>query len=423
MSRRVIRLAMVLGAGFVVLLVQLTNVGYFSAESLRQHDFNRRAAAAALGQARGAITSAEGETIAPAIDSDTPGARQLRSYPHGSLYAHVAGYLAHQAGAGGLERSYDAELSGRDADIALRDISDLFADSDRIGDLSLAVHHGVQLTARAALGDRDGAVVVVQPQTGALVALWSRPSFDPNIVDDLMPDGPALTTGLPDARAYQRSYVLTAGATAGTPSATLLEGARRAPGETGIDLPGEPDRSDPDDDEGVRLSPLQLALAAAAVANDGVRMRPYVVQRVDIRPAVRSTGGEPSAPDASVESVPRDAGRVFETADAAGLLARMAAAAQQAAISLAPTEGAALPAAIAAGWLGDPSDTSTRTGSWAVLLAPADAPTVAVAVLIEPDAALDVGNGRGDGTLATMIAATAAEAALALRAVPDSDLP
>jgi len=46
-----------------------------------------------------------------------------------------------------------------------------------------------------------------------------------------------------------------------------------------------------------------------------------------------------------------------------------------------------------------------------------------VAVLIEPDATLDIGNGRGGGTLATMIAATAAEAALALRAVPESDLP
>jgi len=88
-----------------------------------------------------------------------------------------------------------------------------------------------------------------------------------------------------------------------------------------------------------------------------------------------------------------------------------------------PGASSTLPAAIANGRLADPSEAGTRAGSWAVLLAPADAPTVAVAVLIEPDAALDIGNGRRSDTLATMIAATAAEATLALRAVPDSDRP
>ena len=422
MRGRIIRLTVALAAGFAVLLVQLTNLGFVSAEGLRNHELNTRAAAAAVGNPRGAIISADGEVLALPIKHDDTGQRLLRAYPHGPLYAHTVGYLGPTAGASGIERSYDSELSGTATGIAVQQLADLFTDSGRVGDVVLTLNHGVQLTARAALGDRDGAVVVIDPATGAVIAMWSRPSFDPGALVSPAPDAVQAGARLPVARAYQRHYALTDDESLSTAAAEFLEGARRKPGSTGIDLPGEPDGAEPDgsgDDAQVRLTPLQLALAAASIANDGIRMRPHVVHRVDSR----STEGESSAPDASVESTPRDAGRLFETAGAAGLLARMTAAAQQAAIGLAPTEGVALPAAIAAGWLGDPSDTNTRTGSWAVLLAPADAPTVAVAVLIEPDAALDIGNGQGGGTLATMIAATAAEAALALRAVPDSDLP
>ena len=421
MSRRVIRLALVLAAGFAVLLVQLTNIGYVSADGLRSHELNVRAAAAAIGSARGAITSADGETLAPSISRGNGDTTLLRAYPHGPLYAHIVGYLGLlAAGAGGIERSYDGELSGSATGIAVRELADLFADSDRVGDVTLTVHHGVQLTARAALGDRDGAVVVIDPATGAVIAMWSRPSFDPSIVDELRPDGAVLRTGLPDARAYQRHYALSAGESPDATGSQLLAGARREPGATDIDLPGEPD-GDPDDDGGERerLTPLQLALAAAAVANDGVRMRPYVVQRVD----TRSAESETSTLDAFADTAPRATGRLFDTATAATLLARMAAAAQQGSIGLEPTDGVEVAAAVAHGRLADPSGAGTRTGSWATLLAPADAPTVAVAVLLEPDAALDLGNGPRSGTLATMIAATAAEAALALRAVPESHRP
>ena len=418
MNRRITRLAVALAASFAVLLVQLTNVGFLGADELRRHELNTRAAAAAVGSARGAIISADGETIAPGIDPDDSGALQVRTYPHGALYAHIAGYLSPAAGASGLERSWDAELSGSAIDVAVTQLADVFADSGRVGDVVLTVHHGVQLTARAALGDRDGAVVVVDPATGAIVAMWSRPSFDPNAQVALAPDAAAASASPPVARAYQRHYALSADATLDAAGEELLGGARRQLGSTGIDLPGEPDG--PVFDEGVPLTPLQLALAAAAIANDGVRMRPYVVHRVDARLVSRSSEGEPATPDASAQTASRDAGRIFENADAAGLLALMAAAAQLASVGLAPTDGVELPAAVATGQLLDPNSDRERTGSWAVLLAPADAPTVAVAVLLEPDVGLDVGNPQAGGTLATMIAATAAEAALALRAVPTS---
>lgn len=421
MRGRVIRLTLALAAGFAILLAQLTNLGFVSAHDLRGHELNTRAAAAAVGNPRGAIISADGEVLALPIDHDSTGQRLHRAYPHGPLYAHIVGYLGAAAGASGIERSYDSELSGAATGIAVQELADLFADSDRVGDVVLTLHHGVQLTARAALGDRDGAVVVIDTATGAVIAMWSRPSFDPEAL--VSPAAAAARGGarLPVARAYQRHYALAADESLSRASVELLAGARQQPGSTGLDLPGEPDGTDigSGDDAPVRLTPLQLATAAAAIANDGIRMRPHVVRRVNSR----STDGELAAPDASVETRPRDAGRLFDAASTPGLLARMAAAARQASISLDPTDGVEITAAIANGPLAEPADAGTRTGSWAVLLAPADAPTVAVAVLIEPDTILDIGNGPRSDTLTTMIAATAAEATLALRAVPDSDRP
>ena len=432
MRGRIGRLAVALAAGFAVLLVQLTNLGFVSADGLRRHELNTRAAAAAVGEARGAITSADGEALALRIGHDAAGPDLLRTYPHGPLYAHIVGYLGPAAGAGGVERSYDGELSGASVGIAVRELTDLFADSDRVGDVVLTVSHGVQLTARAALGDRDGAVVVVDPATGAVVAMWSRPSFDPAALVSLEPGADPAGRKPPAARAYQHHYALRADETAGTAGADVLEGARRDLGATGIDLPGEPDGASrtgtgigTDDTAWVQLTPLQLALAAASVANGGVRMRPYVAHRVDSRSADDESSTAAGSTGRSAVTAPRDAGRFFEAADATGLLAGMAAAAQDASVSLAPADGIEHGAAIATGRLADPTGAGPRMGQWAVLLAPADAPAVAVAVLIEPDAALDIAGPQGGGTLATMIAATTAETALALRAVtqPDPDRP
>ena len=432
MNRRIAKLTVVLVAGFVVLLVQLTNLGYFSAEDLRAHPRNTRSAIASIGVARGAITTADGETIAPALDGiNDSGSPQLRDYPHGHLYAHIVGYLSPTLGVAGLERTYNSHLSGSAADISITRLADLFADSGRVGDLELTVHHGTQLTARAALGDRDGAVVVLDPATGAVIAMWSRPSFDPNELTGASDTG-ASDTGASDtgetgtdprrqpplSLAYQRYYELIAEA----PEADeLIRRAGRSHGVTGVDLPAEADGSGSRSD--TALTPLQLALAAAAVANEGALTRPFVVQRITARPASQPAAGEPSAGSAIEVTEPTDVAQLFDSGEAAELLRQMAAAAEQASLRLAPTETTQTSAAVAEGVVVTVDATTaavTQIGEWALLLAPAENPVVAVAVVVETDVRLDADERQPGGTLASLIAATAAEAALARRAIPTS---
>ncbi len=427
MNRRIAKLTVVLVAGFVVLLVQLTNLGYISAGDLRAHPRNTRSAIATIGSARGAITTADGEVIAHALDGNNDsGSPQLRDYPHGRLYAHIVGYLSPTMGADGLERSYNAELSGSAVDISIARLADLFADSGRVGNLDLTIHHGTQLTARAALGDRDGAVVVLDPATGAVISMWSRPSFDPNELT-AAPDTGEPDTGetgtdprrqLPRSLAHQRYYELIADEPAAD---ELIRRAGALHGVTGVDLPAEPDRSGSRSNRA--LTPLQLALAAAAIGNEGALTRPFVVQRITARSASQPATDEPSGRSATEVTKPTEVLALFDSSEAADLLRQMAGAAEQASLRLAPTETTQTSAAVAEGvvvTVDAATSTVTEIGEWAVLLAPADNPVIAVAVVVETDVRLDTDERQPGGTLASLIAATAAEAALALRAIPTS---
>ena len=120
---------------------------------------------------------------------------------------------------------------------------------------------------------------------------------------------------------------------------------------------------------------------------------------------------------------PTDVAQLFDSGEAAELLRQMAAAAEQASLRLAPTETTQTSAAVAEGVVVTVDATTaavTQIGEWALLLAPAENPVVAVAVVVETDVRLDADERQPGGTLASLIAATAAEAALARRAIPTS---
>ena len=181
MERSIRRLGLFLMLLFCALFVQLNYIQVIRADQLNTKVGNDRPVEQSFARPRGTIATADGVLLARSVPSDDRFQFQ-REYPEGDLYASVTGYLNYLRGATGLERAYNEELSGRTARQQVRSIGDLFVDSERTGNLTLNVRSDVQQVARDALGDQRGSVVALNPQTGAVLGLWSNPTFDPNVL-------------------------------------------------------------------------------------------------------------------------------------------------------------------------------------------------------------------------------------------------
>jgi len=106
-----------------------------------------------------------------------------RSYPGGSLYEPVTGYFSLLYGSSALERAEDGVLSGEDDRLFVRRVSDLVTGrTPRGGDLVLTLNPDGQAAAFRLLGARRGAVVALDPHTGAILTMVSSPSYDPNVL-------------------------------------------------------------------------------------------------------------------------------------------------------------------------------------------------------------------------------------------------
>ena len=104
-------------------------------------------------------------------------------YPTGDLYADVTGYYTFAFGSTGLERTQNDVLAGTTPEQLLRAIPGLLTgDDDNSGTVGMTLRDDIQQAAKAALGEREGSVVVMNPTTGAIDAMWSYPSYDPNLV-------------------------------------------------------------------------------------------------------------------------------------------------------------------------------------------------------------------------------------------------
>jgi penicillin-binding protein A len=121
--------------------------------------------------------------LAVLADSQEVDGRQIRRYASGGLFANVLGYRSAKYGLAGVEARYDAALLGLPARGPWQALQEALGRPPRGNDLVLTLDTAVQQAAAQALGGRHGAVVALDPRTGAVRALVSRPSFDPAAVD------------------------------------------------------------------------------------------------------------------------------------------------------------------------------------------------------------------------------------------------
>lgn len=153
-------------------------LGYTKPEFARfMRRYNRRPNAAEKQVMRGPILDRRGMVLAAPVFGDVWG----RRYPLGAAAVHPLGYYHSHYGITAIERVADVRLSGYDFDKRDELLSKaLFAQRANEGEaVKLTLDQHLQLKAYNLLAGRKGAVVVMQPQSGAILALVSSPGFDP----------------------------------------------------------------------------------------------------------------------------------------------------------------------------------------------------------------------------------------------------
>jgi len=183
-NRQIARLGAGLLACYVALFVMVNYVTVVEADDLGDNPANTRTLLRDFDKNRGRILSADGVELAVTLPAADPTRFEYqRAYPTGELFAHVTGHLNFSRGATGAERSFADYLTGEDADIEYRSVSDFFVDRERVADVTLTVRNDVQTVARDALlgtGAPSASVVALDPRSGAVLAMYTTPSYDPN---------------------------------------------------------------------------------------------------------------------------------------------------------------------------------------------------------------------------------------------------
>jgi peptidoglycan glycosyltransferase len=178
-----------LGAGimalFLALFVQLNYLQIVHAGSLNSNPLNGEAVVKEYSAARGSIVSADGVTLAASVPSKDQ-FKYLRQYPTGALFEEVTGYFSFTYGSDGAEHFYDSVLTGKKSPFhlptSIAGIRSFFTNTNSSQSLTLTVLDKVQTVAQAGLAGRQGSVVALDPSTGAILAMYSNPSFDPNLL-------------------------------------------------------------------------------------------------------------------------------------------------------------------------------------------------------------------------------------------------
>lgn len=182
MTRRIAWLGVAMMLCFAALFLQLNNIQVKNAHRYANDPANPRVSSQLNTQPRGQIQAADGTTVLaesvpnPAYPA-TSSYKYLREYPQGSLYSQIVGVDSPYYGLYGIENTYNSYLVSHNQPVkTLRDLLTTHTVDDTV---TLTVQPRLQQAAAAALGGRNGAIVVIDPSTGAIEAMYSNPTYGP----------------------------------------------------------------------------------------------------------------------------------------------------------------------------------------------------------------------------------------------------
>ena len=177
---------------FGLLLLQANYVQVYKASDYRDDPRNSRVLLRTYDRERGPIAVGNGKARQALATSKatTDALKYLRVYAAGPTYAPVTGFYSLVYGASGLERSEDRVLSGEDDRLFARRFSDAITGrTPQGGSIVVTINPKAQQAAYDALAGKRGAAVAIDPRTGAVLALVSRPSYDPGLLSTHDPAG------------------------------------------------------------------------------------------------------------------------------------------------------------------------------------------------------------------------------------------
>lgn len=169
-------------AAIILMLALMANSTYlqaFRADELNGRNDNRRVRDAQFSVNRGPILI--GSTPIAQSKPSKDRFEYQRSYQLGPEYAPVTGYYSYLYGRSGIELNQNSQLNGSDPSLAFRRVVDVITNRRQQGaSVGLTLNAKAQLAAYRGLAGKKGAVVAIEPKTGKILALVSRPSYNPN---------------------------------------------------------------------------------------------------------------------------------------------------------------------------------------------------------------------------------------------------
>ncbi len=190
MNAPIMRLYVLVLALFAALVGFTSYWAVFKADELKEKPENRRALIEAQGIKRGTITTVDGTVVAESIPQGQ-GQQQIftRRYPQGALFGHPVGYSFIELGNSEIERSENDTLTGESNEFANL-LDELQGETEEGSNVTLTLDAEAQqvaqdgLEAAITVPGTGGALVAIEPDTGAVRAMVSTPGYDPNTVPD-----------------------------------------------------------------------------------------------------------------------------------------------------------------------------------------------------------------------------------------------
>ncbi len=185
LSRRLTALVTTFTIMFAALITNLTFIQVVRAQEYKDLPINNHTIARSAQVQRGSIITYDGITLAESVLSDD--GTYVRSYPQGNTATNLVGYLSTQYGASGIEQTMNQTLTGH-ADFSSwpKALYSLAGVDTPGSSVVLTINSQMQWAAEQALAGHHGAIVVLDPRTGAVLAMASNPTFTYDNIGELM---------------------------------------------------------------------------------------------------------------------------------------------------------------------------------------------------------------------------------------------